>query len=399
MSLASKLRQLIGPAHTTVSSTAKRQVNLDPILHGQEVDTPFGTCYVVEKAISLEEKHGHWPLRAAFTTAYGNLGQPEPLEIGKALFLDTETTGLAGGTGTYAFLIGLGSFTDSHFLVRQLLMRDYDEELAMLYLLEQELKSKNSIISFNGKTFDIPLLQTRFALARLGLQGCAEKEQLDLLHLSRRIWRQKLNSCTLGSLETSILGVRRINDIPGAEIPGRYFEFLQTGCGQLLQGIVEHNALDIISMATLLYRIQITLQLQPEECECPWEAEALAYGALRQSDYTRGLLYLEAARQLCHNRNQYLRLLRTTALIHKRLGNYDRACALWQETLRLAYDDLDAYEELAKYYEHRAKDLATAEQITRRALAIAWQTGSARAAALEHRLRRIRNKQRLRASS
>ncbi len=392
MSLANKLRQLIPPANSASSPTAKPAVDLDPFLHGKEVVTPFGACYVIEKAIPLEERHGHRLLREVLDINYGGLAQLQALEIRKVLFLDTETTGLAGGTGTYAFLIGLGSFTTTHFLVKQLLMRDYNEELAVLYLLDQELQDRDTIISFNGKTFDIPLLQTRFTLARLGLQGCAGKAQLDLLHLSRRIWRQKLKSCSLSSLETNILGVRRVSDIPGAEIPGRYFEFLHTGEGRLLQDIVEHNTVDIISMATLLYRIQRTLQLEPGECSCPWEAEALANKALRQGNYTQGLLYLETARQLCHNRTQYLRLLRNSAFIHKRLRNYKKACALWEEILRLAYDDLDAHEELAKYYEHRAKDLPAAERVTRRALAIAWQTGSAKAAALEHRLRRIRSK-------
>lgn len=386
-------------ANNPSTPATKPAVDLDSFLHGQEVSTPFGACYVIEKAIPLEEKHGHWLLREALDTTFGDLGLPKPLELRNALFLDTETTGLAGGTGTYAFLIGLGSFTDTHFLMKQLLMRDYNEELAVLYLLEQELQGKDAIISFNGKTFDIPLLQTRFTMARLGLQGCAGKDQLDLLHLSRRIWRRKLKSCSLSSLEINILGVRRSNDIPGAEIPGRYFEFLHTGQGQLLQDIVEHNAVDIISMATLLYRIQLTLQLKPGECDCPWEAESLAYGALRQGNYSLGLLYFEAARQLCHSRSQYLRLLRNTALIYKCLRNYEQACSLWQEILRLVHDDLATYEELAKYYEHQIRDLEAAERVTRRALAIAWQTKSEKVADLEHRLRRIRSKARTSAST
>jgi uncharacterized protein YprB with RNaseH-like and TPR domain len=399
LSLANKLRRLIPPASSGPAPATTPAAELDSFLHGREVTTPVGACYVIDKAIPLEARHGHWRLGEALHTNYGTLGQPQPLDVKTALFLDTETTGLAGGTGTYAFLVGLGSFTSSHFLVKQLLMRDYNEELAVLYLLEQELQEKDTIISFNGKTFDIPLLQTRFTMARLGLQGCAGKKQLDLLHLARRIWRHKLKSCSLSSLEINILGVRRLNDIPGSEIPGRYFQFLHTGQGQLLQDIIEHNTLDILSMATLLFHIQQTLRLPPGECNCPWEAEALAKLALGQSNFSLGLLYLDAARQLCHRRSQYLRLLRTTALVYKRLRNYEQACALWQEILQLAYDDLDTYEELAKYYEHRAKDLTEAERVTRRALAIAWQAKSAKAADLKHRLRRIRNKAQTSAST
>lgn len=392
MSLANKLRRFLPQQNSLPTPTARPNVDLDPFLHGQEVNTPYGTCYVVEKAFPIEERHDHWPLQKALDAPYGNCGNLGPLDVRNAIFLDTETTGLAGGTGTYAFLIGLGSFTDAHFVVKQLLMRDYNEELAVLYLLEQELQEKETVISFNGKTFDLPLLQTRFTISRLGFQGCVGKSQLDLLHLSRRIWRHKLKSCSLSSLEANILDVRRIDDIPGFEIPGRYFQFLRTGQGELLQNIVEHNVADIVSMATLLYRLQLTFQLEPGECDCPWEAEALAHLALNGGHSSLSLLYLDAARQLCHSREQHIRVLRTTALIYKRLGKYEKACALWQELLELASDDLIAYEELAKYYEHRLKDLAAAEQVTRRALALAWHTKSLKVADLEHRLRRIKSK-------
>lgn len=400
MSLASKLRKFLPQENKPAAPAVKAREDLDPILYGQEVSTPYGPCYVVEKAYPIGERHGHWPLQKALDANYSDfnrLGQDlqKPLQIKDALFLDTETTGLAGGTGTYAFLVGLGAFTDTHFLVKQLLMRDYNEELALLYLLEQELQQRDTLITFNGKTFDVSLLQTRFTMSRLGFQGCRGKNQLDLLHPSRRIWRHKLQSCSLGSLEANILGVKRIGDIPGFEIPGRYFEFLQTGKGELLAGILEHNVIDIVSMTTLLYRLHSIVELEPGDCTCPWEAEALGHLALNGGHYSQSLLYLDIAREICQDREQHVRVLRTSALICKRLGDYDRACALWQQLLELANDDLLSYEELAKYYEHRLKDLAAAQQITRRALALAWRTKSQKAAELEHRLRRLENKARL----
>lgn len=397
MNLASKLRQFVPQEPKLAPATTGPKANLDHFLHGREVSTPYGDCYVVERAYSIGEQHGHWPLQHALDAVYDDfsrLGQDlgTPLQIKDALFLDTETTGLAGGTGTYAFLVGLGAFTDTHFLVKQLLMRDYNEELALLYLLERELRQKKTLVSFNGKTFDVPLLQTRFTMSRLDFRGCAGKSQLDLLHPSRRIWRHKLQSCSLGSLEANILGVSRVDDIPGFEIPSRYFEFLQTGRGELLVGILEHNILDIVSMATLLYRLHSVVELEPGECNCPWEAEALGYLALNGGHYSQSLLYLDAAREICHDREQRIRILRTSALICKRLGNYERACALWKQLLELASDDLLCYEELAKYYEHRQKDLAAAQQVTRRALALAWRTKSQKAAELEHRLKRLEKK-------
>lgn len=398
MSLTNRLRMLLPPDNRPLVPVVSGGEDLDTTLQGQEIATPYGPCYLIEKHISIHDQHGHWPLRHALAADYGDfsgLGQtlPRPLQVRNALFLDTETTGLAGGTGTYAFLVGLGTFTDNHFVVKQLLMRDYNEELALLYLLDQELQQKDTLITFNGKAFDISLLQTRFTISRLGLQGCDGKSQLDLLHSARRIWRHRLQSCSLGSLEANILGVRRVDDVPGFEIPGRYFEFLHTGAGELLAGIVEHNLLDVVSMATLLYRLHTTVQLQPRECTCPWEAEALGYSALKAGHYSQSLLYLDTANQICHDQEQQKRVMRTSALVCKRLGQYDKASTLWQQLLEITSDDLHCYEELAKHYEHRLKDLAAAQQVTRRALALAWRSKSPRAAAeWEHRLQRLEKK-------
>ncbi len=372
-------------------------MDLDPFLQGQEVSTPFGSCYVVQKIVPLNEKHGLWPVGKALqvtTSSIKKLGQhpPQDFKISNSLFLDTETTGLAGGTGTYAFLVGTGRLTATQLVTKQFLMRDYNEELALLYLLDQELQKTDTTISFNGKTFDLPLLQTRFTISRLGFRGTHNHHHLDLLHMSRKLWRLRLESCSLNSLERNILGVARNNDIPGFEIPRRYFEFLQTGRGELLQDILHHNVIDLISMVTLIYHLGLTTELDPEECHCPWEAEALAQIAINEGDHHLAILYLEAARQLCTETDQLLRLLHLGAAIYKRQGRYQKAAALWQQIVELAEDDLAAYEELAKFYEHRAKDLGAADQITRRALAIAWQTKSPKTPALEHRLKRIERK-------
>lgn len=396
MDLASKLRRLLPPQSNHTPKVKPRECNLDPFLHGQEADTPFGPCYLIEEKRPLSSRHGHWTFKEALESDYAGLslfGQHTgKFDLQQALFLDTETTGLAGGTGTYAFLVGLGFFTPVHFVVRQLLMRDYNEEHALLYLLDQTLQEKSTVISFNGKTFDLPLLQTRFAISRLGLEGASGKRHVDLLHMSRRLWKRKLASCSLGSLETHILGVQRSDDIPGAEIPGRYFEFLQTGDGLLLQNIVEHNVLDILSMATLLYRLQTAAELSPEECDCPCEAESLAQLTLAARNPRLALRYLEAAGQLADDDQQYLRVLSQAAAVLKRLGEHEKAVLLWQKILKYSPEDLDASEELAKYYEHRKKDLDSARQITRRALAAAWQKRSPKAPDFEHRLRRLDRK-------
>lgn len=399
MNLSNKLRRFVPQQTNAPLVVPKQSAQLDPFLQGQEMWTPYGPCYVREKHLPLVEKHGHWSLESVSNTDYAHLRRLDQrltteFNLFNALFLDTETTGLSGGTGTYAFLVGLGFFTPSHFVVKQLLMRDYNEELALLHLLGQELETRSTILSFNGKTFDLPLLQTRFTLARFGSSVTNIKNHIDLLHISRRIWRQKLESCSLSSLEENILGVTRSDDIPGFEIPQRYFQFLQTGQGELLQTIVEHNYIDIVSLATLLYRLHSTVELSPAECDCPYESEALAHLSILAGEYCTALSYLDVAKQLTEENEHYLAILRTTASIHKRLGDYGRASQLWKKILELAEGDLATSEELAKYYEHRSKDLHSAEQVTRRALAIAWQTRSSKTPHLEYRLRRLENKTR-----
>lgn len=397
MDLTSKLRRFLPQQDNSPAPVAKRVI-LEPFLQGQEVTTPFGPCYVVEKQLPLTDLHGHWPLRNVLEANYANPSVfaggvgGKTFEIKNALFLDTETTGLSGGTGTYAFLVGLGFFTDTVFVVKQLLMRDYNEELALLYLIDEELRKRDIVVSFNGKSFDLPLLQTRFTISRLGFLGAHEKRHVDLLHLSRRFWKYKLDSCSLSSLEEHILGVKRSDDIPGYEIPGRYFEFLQTGDGSLLQNIVEHNLIDIVSMATLLYRLHVTGELDPEECDCSFEAEALANIHRIAQNPSLALRYLKAAEQLTDNDEQYLRVMRQAAFIFKRLGDYKRGAFLWQKILTVSPEDLSSAEELAKYYEHKAKDLDSAERVTRRALALAWQSRSPKIPVLEHRLKRLESK-------
>lgn len=399
MDLKSTLRRFLPKETPKPTRPTRTTPDLDPIFRGQEIETPMGVCYVVEKSFSFGEPWGDYKIYPSLAKdsldglALLGAGDIPALNPARTLFLDTETTGLAGGTGTYAFLVGVGRFTDDGFVVKQFLMRDYNEELALLYGLEQELKEAETIVSFNGKTFDIPLLKTRFAISRLDFAGVNHHHQVDLLHMARRLWRSKLESCSLGSLESNILGLTRTDDIPGFEIPQRYFEFLQAGDGTLLQDILEHNVLDIVSMAVLIGVINTHGLFAPDDCECPWEAESLGQIYANGGDFGMALRFIDRAWTLSYDKEQQIRLLRNAALLNKRRKNYTAAADLWQRLLRLAEDDLMAYEELAKYYEHRQKDFDAAGQITRRALAIALRSRSPKVSDLEHRLNRITRRQ------
>ena len=243
---------------------------LAEILSGEEIENEHGRFFLVSRVMRGPSLHGHRNIREAFNfdmTAAGMLAN-NPVISGftseDALFLDTETTGLAGGTGTMAFLIGLGWFEEGQFHVRQILARDFGEEKAALLYLRQIGERKKFLVTFNGKAFDVNLLTTRFIMNRLQSE-LAALPHLDLLHPSRRILGHRLENCRLVTLEEQILGVRREGDIPGWEIPQRYFDWLKRRDPQMLADIFEHNRLDVVSMATLTAHLVEILTAQAME--------------------------------------------------------------------------------------------------------------------------------------
>ncbi|HEX2522413.1 MAG TPA: ribonuclease H-like domain-containing protein, partial [Terriglobia bacterium] len=184
------------------------------------------------------------------------------------VFLDTETTGLSGGTGTVAFLVGVGRWSASGFTVEQYWMRDYNEERAVLLALRESLEDAEVLVTFNGKAFDIPLLQSRFVLARQRwpLAGAVH---LDLLHPARRIWKLRLGVCSLANLESQILGIERENDIPGHLIPQVYFRYVRTRNPQGIGSILRHNRQDIETLARLALRMAEIFSGQASENLAP----------------------------------------------------------------------------------------------------------------------------------
>lgn len=189
--------------------------------------------------------------------------QGRPFDIRKCLFLDTETTGLSGGAGTIAFLVGLGFIEDDHFVVEQYLMKDYADEAEMLSRIARRMEAFEAVCTFNGKNFDLPLLSTRFTMCRMR-EKWRDLEQLDLLYPSRRTWKLRLGSCKLSRLEEFILGQGRTGDLPGSEVPQRYFDFLKCGDMRLLEDIIAHNRQDIYTLGTLLAHL-CQLYAHPEK--------------------------------------------------------------------------------------------------------------------------------------
>lgn len=175
-------------------------------------------------------------------------------DLRRCLFLDTETTGLSGGAGTVAFLVGVGFVEGEKFVVEQFLMRDYSDEFEMIDALARRMEDFDCVCSFNGRNFDMPLLNTRFTMCRMR-ERWKDWEQLDLLYPARRTWKLRLGSCRLSRIEEYILGRPREGDLPGSEAPQRFFDYLKSGDMALLEDVIAHNRQDILTLGALLIHL------------------------------------------------------------------------------------------------------------------------------------------------
>jgi uncharacterized protein YprB with RNaseH-like and TPR domain len=317
------------------------------------------------------------------------------------LFLDTETTGLAGGTGTYAFLIGLAWWEAGGLQVEQLFLRDYSEEHAVLTALVQRMAERPVLVTFNGRSFDWPLLETRYRMTRR-IEPYPPLLHIDLLHPARHLWRLKLGSVRLAELERNVLGKlpwQRTGDIPGSLIPQAYFDYLHGGAPDALQQVCQHNQMDLRGLAALAARV-VEMIATPEAL--PGDALEL-YGLSRlvhrRGDRGRARDLYERALLAGLPGEADRAARRELAALAKRAGDLARATSLWEEILGDTRDGLDAYEQLAIYYEHHAREPERAEGLAREALAALRQARAAGriepakyrrlAARLEHRLARL----------
>jgi uncharacterized protein YprB with RNaseH-like and TPR domain len=290
------------------------------------------------------------------------LGITAPLS--RWAFLDTETTGVSGGSGTYAFLIGVGVWADGEFRIHQFFMRDFCEEPQTLDALAKFLEPYEVLVTYNGKTFDAPLLETRFRMTHRPVAH-QDMAHLDLLHAARRLWKLRLQTCRLVELELAIVGYERVGDIPGMLIPARYFQYLRSGRIKDLQPVFYHNRMDILTLACLT-SIVLGAVGDPSSAtsSAPFSDAMDLYGlAGWLARLGRPGAALEVyARALSGNAEVAGRSRWAMAAIHKRNGDYGRAVPLWQELCTP-----DALVELAKYYEHRARDYRAALSAARAA--------------------------------
>lgn len=365
---------------------------IEQVVRGDEVDTPHG------KALRAVETYGPGLVNGneRLDTAVGLPGHVVALLAGderlrdvpaeRMAFLDIETSGLAGGTGTFAFLVGVGRFARGTFSVRQFVLRDLSEEQALLAAFAAEVADCDALVTFNGKRFDVPLLEARARLTRVDLH-LGGRAHFDLLYPARRLFRQSLENCRLTTLEREVLGVRRGPDVDGSAIPALYFEYLRTRDARPLASVLRHNVQDILSLATLMGRVVRTVE---DPLRRAGGAELASVGELyeRLGNSDVALACLEAALAGPLSLEARRRTLERLSLLHKAREEWDEAIAAWMEMTELPSPGMFPFEELAKHEEHITRNVAQALRWTERALALEALTDDEREA-LERRRARL----------
>jgi len=282
------------------------------------------------------------------------------------LFIDTETTGLAGGSGTYVFLIGIGFFSNDEFILKQFFLTDIGSEKNLIEQFQKELDKTKIFVSFNGKSYDIPLLK-----ARSIVNGCKDKvtplANIDLLHISRRMWREKLENYSLQNIEQNILKSRREGelDIPGSEIPEAYFNYLDSRNAEDMKNVIYHNKLDILSLTVLLERMNYILSNSDYTGANQYEIGRMY---LQNNFHKEAINIFESIKECDPT---ILPAIRELSFIHKRNEDFLKASKLWLQAVK--YNEYYAYIELAKLEEHKNRNFKKALEWTEKALLIKYE--------------------------
>lgn len=360
-------------------------------LPAQAVETAHGTLFMAETLYRADHHHGRAPLRRALeaeSPLVAKLALDPSLsdvDLGGMLLLDTETTGLAGGTGTLPFVVGLGWFEAGRLRLSQLLLPGPGQEGPLLRFVAERLEKATCVVTYNGKTFDWPLLKARFVMNRLAVPEA--RPHLDLLHCARRIFRHRPGGARLVQFESEVLGHHRIGDIPGAEIPELYFRYLRTGDGGLLQPVVTHNADDIVLLAALLG--ELSHQFRNVRADDPRDSLGFASVAARAGDPERALAFAQEVLLKGAPGALQAEALVLSAGLWRRRGQEVDAVEALERALRLAPASRkpELHLTLAKLLEHRFGDPLRALEHARQTLAVEGELAHRqRLARLERRL-------------
>jgi uncharacterized protein YprB with RNaseH-like and TPR domain len=360
-SLADKLKALgvkVGTSDLPAPKT-NRQQGIDSIVAGRFRPTRRGEVFAAEQVFASDYRHGTVPIVStsplSIIAQWANDPRIDGMPLDSLAFLDTETSGLAGGTGTYAFMVGVARFVGDEFQLAQFFLRDPSEEPALLEGLTDFLAPCQALVTFNGKSFDAPLLRTRYTLHSIP-NPFADFAHIDLLPLARRLWRDRLPSRALKYLEENILGLPRTSEeVPGYEIPWLYFDYLRTGDASPLKGVFYHNAMDVVTMAALLSHVN-DLLTDPFGGSVEHGLDFVALGKLFE-DLGR---WDEAAKLYERGLESELTeadfgvAVKRHSILQRRRGDVAEAIRWWEQAAERGH--IYACIELAKHYEHQHRD-------------------------------------------
>ena len=428
MDLTSRLRAIVNPGTTSSEGKGLRELTYEPddgyraaapldldyaadALGGRRVSTRFGECLVIDRRYESDRWHGDVQIGDCTLDDVEALRLLDPTlpsttALERTIFIDLETTGLSGGAGTLAFLVGCGYFDLGAFQVRQFLLTSHAGERALLAAVADFFDSADTIVTYNGKTFDVPVMETRWSFHRMEmpLDGVPH---FDMLHPARRLWKNRPDDpgCRLSTLERTLFDVRRVGDVPGLEIPGRFFTFVRSGNPNPLEPVLEHNRIDLVSLAAGTARAVRLAQSGHEVCrDC---AEALALGKVfeRAGHVVRAdeCYRRAAASSEAHVRAEALYRL---AVRLRRSRRFEEAASRWRELIEFTeprsrrHGTLGALrqvavEAMAIHQEHRTRDLAGARELALTAL----EDAGGHSPSIRHRLSRLERKLSARPSS
>ena len=314
-------------------------------------------------------------------------------DIHRVLFLDTETTGLSGGAGTVAFEIGVGFIDHRGMVIRQYIMRDYSEEGPMLEEIAGLFRRFDTVVSFNGKTFDLPLLESRMVMNRIRLQ-VTQLPHLDLLHAARRVYKLRLKRCNLASLEEAVLGQTRCDDLPGAQVPQRYFDYIRTKEFALLEDVLRHNLDDVKSLACLTGHLCAVFR-RPETLVHPQDLFGVGKTLMRGGKTKKARICFKILGHSSLSAQAHMHL----AVSYKKEKEWKEAVSTYQSMIAQGAGGTWPYIEMAKYCEHIARDIPRALHYANGALANALNTALLRKAdereiaLIRRRIERLKEKQ------
>ncbi len=343
--------------------------SLSQTISGEWHYNKYGGVYIVNKSLDIDDLLSYSDEPSELSVFKNYIGYTQKsITLDDLVFIDIETTGLASDAGTYVFLIGLGKYTGTKLNLTQFFLNSPAGELALLDQLEKHLTDSSVIVSYNGKSFDVPHIRSRYLYFDWP-NPLEDHHHIDLLHLVRRIWKARLSNRSLGQIETKILNVRRSEeDIPGWMVAQLYLEYLHTQDASPLTRIFYHNEIDVISLAMLLDHIARILS-NPLDVDIEHGLDLISIGKLYADMgdlsysvkiYKRGLEFDDV------NGSQYQNAIIDLAYILKKQNLFDQANELWE--MAASWGDIDACIELAKYFEHRNKKLENAIEWTEKAL-------------------------------